>query len=164
VTIAHAAERIQFAYPQIYYACHTRHARKRSNAHHLSHRDSAILVHLDRAVPTSLSSLADHMDQSLSTLSEAISKLAAHGYVTKAARAGRDRRQVGIVLTVKGVEAVRSGSVLEAGRLEAVLRRLGARDRTRAIDGFAILARACRPEPRAGAKAGRRGRAASHGG
>jgi hypothetical protein len=25
VTVDHAVERVQFAYPQIYYACHTRH-------------------------------------------------------------------------------------------------------------------------------------------
>ena len=94
MTIAEAIERIQFAYPQIYYACHTRHARRRSTAHHVSGRDSEILVHLDRAAPTSLSALARHMDLSLSTLSEAITKLTAHGYVVKTPGRAGDRRQV----------------------------------------------------------------------
>jgi hypothetical protein len=48
VTLDHAIERIQFCYPHVYYACHTRHARARSDASHLSLHDSAILVHLDR--------------------------------------------------------------------------------------------------------------------
>jgi hypothetical protein len=38
-----AVERIQFAYPQIYHAFHTRHARRRSTAAHVSMRDGAIL-------------------------------------------------------------------------------------------------------------------------
>jgi len=144
VTIDRAIERIQFAYPQIYYACHTRHARKRSNPFHLSARDSEILVHLDTEVPTSLSALARHMDLSASTLSEAVSKLADHGYLTKTPGAGRDRRQVGIVLTPKGTSAVRASSVLEAGRIKRVLRRLPARDINRVVTALMRLAQACR--------------------
>ena len=145
MTIDRAIERIQFAYPQIYYACHTRHARKRSNPFHLSTRDSEILVHLDTAVPTSLSSLARHMDLSASTLSEAVSKLADHGYLTKTTGAGRDRRHIGIVLTPKGTSAVRASSVLEPGRLKRVLRRLPARDIDTVVTALARLAQACRP-------------------
>jgi len=145
VTIAEAVERIQFAYPQVYYACHTRHARKKSNPFHLSARDSEILVHLDRARPTSLSSLARHMDLAASTLSEAVSKLVLHGYLLKASRSGRDRREVGIVLTPKGISAVRASSVLEAGRLKAVLRRLPAKDVASVVRGLTRLAGACRP-------------------
>ena len=80
MTLDRDVELIQFAYPQIYYACHTRHVRRRSSAVHLSARDSEILVHLDRASPTSLSVLARHMDLAASTLSEAISSLGAIGY------------------------------------------------------------------------------------
>jgi len=145
VTLDQAIERIQFAYPQVYYACHARHTRKRSNPFHLSPRDAEILVHLDRAVPSSLSSLARHMDLSVSTLSEAVSRLVHHGYLLKMPRAGEDRRQVGIQLTERGVTAVRASSVLEAGRLRTVLERLSARDRTAAVEGLAQLARACRP-------------------
>jgi DNA-binding MarR family transcriptional regulator len=144
MTIDRAVERIQFAYPQIYYACHTRHVRKKSNPFHLSRRDGEILVHLDSAEPTSLSSLARHMDLSASTLSEAISKLAVHGYVAKSPRAGRDRRHVGLVLTPKGVTAVRASSVLEAARLARVLRRLPARDGGVVADSLMRFARACR--------------------
>jgi DNA-binding MarR family transcriptional regulator len=144
VTIDRAVEQIQFAYPQIYYACHTRHARKKSNPFHLSTRDSEILAHLDATVPASLSSLARHMDLSASTLSEAVSKLAGHGYLAKTPGAGRDRRHVGIVLTPKGVSAVRASSVLEAGRLRRVLRRLPPRDRRATVNALTRLAQACR--------------------
>jgi DNA-binding MarR family transcriptional regulator len=145
VTIANAIERIQFAYPQVYHACHTRHVRRRSSPFHLSARDSQILAHLDRARPMTLSLLARHLDVSPSTLSEAVSKLAAHGYLLKAARSGQDRRRVGIVLTSKGVQAVRSSSVLDAGRLRAILQRLTAKDIALAVRGLSRLAEACRP-------------------
>lgn len=153
MTLDHAIERIQFCYPQIYYACHTRHVRARSNATHLSTRDSAILVHLDRTLPFTLTELAAHMDLSRSTLSEAVTKLEAFGYVEKAQRAGTDRRQVAIVLTKKGVEAVRRTSVLEARRLQAVLAKLSRSDVAAVIGGLETLARACRQTVRLRARA-----------
>lgn len=145
MTFERAIERIQFCYPQVYYACHTRHDRRRSTAAHLSGRDSTILVHLDRRTPTTLSELARHLDLSRSTLSEAVAKLDALGYVVKARpAAGGDRRQVGLALTRKGVAAVRASSVLEAGRLQGVLARLSPEERTAAVAGLELLARACR--------------------
>ncbi len=144
MTIDQAIESVQLAFPQVYFACHTRHARQRSSAAHLSTRDSAILVHLDRTDPTTLSDLARHLDLAQSTLSEALTKLERYGYVSK--RSGReiDRRQVGLTLTAKGVAAVRASSVLEAGRLGAVLTRLSPRERAKAVNGLALLAKACR--------------------
>lgn len=141
VTIDQAIERLQFAYPQIYYACHTRHERRRSTDQHLSVRDSEILVHLDRRIPLTLGALAAHMDLAASTLSEAISHLETHGYVLKTQ--ARDRRRVALLLTPKGVAAVRATSVLEAGRLRTVLLRLSAHERARATDGLSLLAGAC---------------------
>jgi len=144
VTLDQAIERIQFCYPQVYYACHTRHARARSDASHLSTRDSEILVHLDRTAPLTLTELAAHMDLSRSTLSEAVSRLEAFGYVEKAPRGGGDRRRVAIVLTGKGVDAVRRTSVLEAKRLHAVLAKVSRSERAAIIGGLEALARACR--------------------
>jgi DNA-binding MarR family transcriptional regulator len=145
VTIDQAVSLVQFCYPQVYYACHTRHERKRSSALRLSRRDSEILVHLDPSSPTMLTHLARHMDLAASTASEAVSKLEAFGYVQKAhARAG-DRRRVGIVLTAKGIDAVRAASVLEPARLRSVLARLSKRDRDAVVHGLTVLARACQP-------------------
>jgi len=149
VTLNQAIERIQFCYPQIYYACHTRHERKRSSASHLSARDSEILVHLDRSTPMTLSELASHMDLARSTLSEAVSKLEALGYAAKARRSDLDNRHIGILLTAKGVAAVKATSVLEASRLRTALARLSPSQVDSAISGLETLARACR---RAGSK------------
>jgi len=146
VTIDQAAERVQFSYPQVYYACHTRHERRRSNAFRLSARDSEILVHLDRTTPTTLSLLARHMDLARSTLSEAITELEALGYVAKSTPDG-DRRRVGLVLTAKGVDAVRGSSVLESWRLRTVFGRLSERERNDVVKGLDLLARASRPSP-----------------
>ena len=145
MTTDQAIERIQFCYPQVYYACHTRHARRRSSAVHLSPRDSEILVHLDRQTPMTLTTLAGHMDLSPSTLSEAVSRLDTHGYVLKAAAPGGDRRRLGLVLTPQGAAAVRASSVLEADRLRAVLARLSRRDRDAVVHGLSLLAGACVP-------------------
>jgi DNA-binding MarR family transcriptional regulator len=145
VTVDRAAEAIQFSYPQVYYACHTRHARARSGPERLSARDAQVLVHLDRSTPMTLSMLADHMGLSLSTLSEAITALAGLGYVEKARQRDRDRRRVGLVLTPRGVAAVRTSSVLETARLQTVLRRLSAADRGQVAAAMAMLAGACRP-------------------
>jgi len=144
VTIAQAVEAVQFAYPQIYYACHTRHDRQRSSGHELSQRDSAILVHLDRAAPMRLTDLARHLDLAASTLSETITKLADFGFVEKTSKKPGDRRAVEIRLTQKGIDGVCGVSVLEASRLTAVLRRMNPSDRKRAIDGLSLFARACR--------------------
>lgn len=91
-----------------------------------------------------LSELASHMDLARSTLSEAVSKLENYGYVVKARREGLDNRHIGIVLTAKGVAAVRATSVLEASRLREVLARLSKAEMDAAIAGFETLAQACR--------------------
>ncbi len=143
MTLDHAIERIQFCYPQVYFACHTRHDRARSTEVRLSGRDADILVHLDRRTPRTLSELAWHLDLSRSTLSEALTRLEVLGYVVKSRQAGRDRRHVGLVLTPKGVAAVHASSVLDRRRLRAVLERLSRKDQASAVAGLELLARAC---------------------
>jgi DNA-binding MarR family transcriptional regulator len=144
VTLDRAIERIQFCYPQVYHACHTRHDRARSTTAHLSARDSEILVHLDRTTPATLSELAEHMDLSRSTLSEAVTKLEALGYLVKARHHARDRRHVGLVLTEQGVGAVRADSVLEARRLRKVLSNMSKAEQEAVVTGLELLARGCR--------------------
>jgi DNA-binding MarR family transcriptional regulator len=148
VTLDDAVLRVQVAYPQVYHACHTRHVRRRSSPVHLSPRDSEVLVHLDRREPMTLSTLARHMDLAASTLSEAVSTLETLGYVTKSAPAAGDRRRIGLVLSAKGVDAIRASSVLEAGRLRAAFGRLSAPDRAAVVHGLELLATASRPVAR----------------
>jgi DNA-binding MarR family transcriptional regulator len=144
LSIDAAIAQIQFAYPQIYYACHTRHDRRRSTAGHLSPRDSQMLVHLDQGAALPVSRLAHHMGLAASTVSEALTRLESLGFVHKAP-ASSDRRQVGVRLTAKGVAAVRAGSVLETQRLRRVLARMSVRDRVAVVSGLTRLARACGP-------------------
>ena len=61
MTITEAVEHVQFCYPQVYYACHTRHQRGRTADGRLSPRDSQILVHLDPHCAKSLTPLARHL-------------------------------------------------------------------------------------------------------
>ena len=144
MTIDRAIAAVQFAYPQIYYACHTRHARGRSSDKHLSPRDSQMLVHLQSARPLPVSLLARHMGLAVSTVSEATKKLERFGYVARCVAEG-DRRRVGLALTEKGRAAVQHASVLETGRLRTVLRRLSSKDLRQVIGGLTCLARACGP-------------------
>ena len=145
MTIERAITQVQISYPQIYYACHTRHERRRSSALRLSARDAQILVHLEPIWNVTLGGLARHLDLAASTVSEAVTRLEQLGFLEKVPRTAGDRREVAIRLTAKGTDAIRATSVLETGRLRTVLSRLSRRDRAKVTDGLAILSRACRP-------------------
>lgn len=148
---------VQLTYPRVYYACHTRHQRKRSTEHRLSARDAAILAHCSAEDPIIPARLAAHLSIARSTLSEAIKKLDTTGYVRRVAAIQGDGRLSGILLTTKGLRAVREMSVLEADRLEAVLRPASAADRAAIAAGLTKLAEACRRYSERTAKLGKRG-------
>jgi len=135
--------RVQFAYPQIYLACHTRHVRRASSATSLSATDSSLLAHLDEVRPVRPTALAKHLGVAASTLSAAIARLAAHGYIVQQ-RDAADRRATGLRLSTKGAKAMQASSVLESPRVARMLGRLTAPERKRALDGLALLARAAR--------------------
>ena len=134
---------IQRAYPQIFHACHVRHLRERTTPGAVSDRDGAILGHLDEAAPMTASSLARHMGVGASTISEAIDDLEARGLVSRR-RAPRDRRALELRITARGVRAMQASSILDSGRLRAVLARLTAAERVDAARGLQLLARAAR--------------------
>jgi DNA-binding MarR family transcriptional regulator len=138
----HSVRVVQAAYPQIYLACHTRHARKRSTAHQLSARDAAILAHLDEHLPITPARLAAHLGIGRSTLSEALKHLELLGYVGRPARAAG--RRTGVLLTARGARAIADTSVLETPRLREVLAPLTDRERTLIVSGLDALAQACR--------------------
>ena len=144
MTLDDIVEQVQLTYPQVYYACHTRHQRKRSTDQRLSQRDSAILAHGSTDEPRVPAQLAKHLDLARSTLSEALKKLALLGYIRRVPDTDGDGRQVGILLTAKGLRAVRETSVLESARLAAVLRCASAAERTAITEGLTKLADACR--------------------
>jgi DNA-binding MarR family transcriptional regulator len=134
---------VQVAYPQIYFACHTRHIRRISTAERLSATDSTLLAHLDERAPVRSTTLARHLGLAASTLSAAISRLAGLGYVLQE-RDGRDRRVIGLRLSRRGAAAMQASSVLEVPRVRRMLARLAPAERRRALDGLNLLARAAR--------------------
>ena len=144
MTIDAAVTTVQLTYPQVYLACHTRHQRKRTTEHALSARDAAILAHCGVDTPIIPAKLARHLSIGRSTLSEAVKKLTQAGYVRRVAQVDGDGRQSGILLTAKGLRAVRETSVLESARLAAVLAETSAADRATIALGLSKLAEACR--------------------
>ena len=135
--------RVQVAYPQVYFACHTRHVRRASTATQLSATDSTLLAHLDEHDAVRPTTLAKHLGLAASTLSAAIARLGALGYVVQG-RHGTDGRAIDLRLSSKGAMAMQASSVLESARVKRMLAALTAPERTRALDGLALLAKAAR--------------------
>jgi len=135
---------IQQLYPQVYHACHARHARSRAtNRFRVSERDQALLAHLSLRHAQKPSDLAPHLGVGLPTLSEALKRLERAGYVERV-RSGSDRRALPVQLTAAGAEALRGTSVLDDVRLARALEHLTPRERRAAVEGLGLLARGCR--------------------
>ena len=129
---------VQIAFPQIYLACHTRHQRKKTTPHRLSQRDAAILAHLDPSIGTTPARLAKHLGIARSTLSEALKRLIASGFVR------RESGRTTVVLSDVGMRAIQDTSVLETDRLSAAIETLSRQNRTIVARGLRLLADACR--------------------
>ena len=138
MTTSELIYRIQQAYPRIYHACHVDHAQAPSG---LSQRNVTILAHIDSAVPLTQTQLARHLGINKSTMSEAVKFLAAQGYV--ALEADADLRAHRLTLTDSGRRAMGAGSVLDGGRLAALLATLDEEETRIAIAGLEMLARGC---------------------
>ncbi len=141
--IAAAAGEVQRHYPQIYFACHEQHSRRRSTEHVLSAQDSGYLGHLDRSRSTSPRRLARHLGIADSTLSAFLDRMEALGYLGRKT-SPQDRREVELRLTLRGEAAMQATSILDLDRLELVLSRLSLADRRLAVDGLRVLAETCR--------------------
>ncbi len=130
-------------YPQVYLACHLEHTRARTNRFRLTDRDVVLLGHLDETAPVRAGWLARHLGVGSSTLSAQLQKLEASRYLTRTPQP-RDRRNVELRLTRLGAEAMGTTSILNPGRVMALLAQLSPSERTLAVGGLALLARAAR--------------------
>ncbi len=128
-------------YPKIFFACHRRHVRDPKTQREVSERQVQILDHLDEKLPTRLSELADHLGVTASTMSLAIDRLERAGYARRT-KGARDRRQVDVRLTGSGARVREAHSVLDQERVHALLSHLPKGERTAALDGLEVLARA----------------------
>jgi DNA-binding MarR family transcriptional regulator len=140
---AAAIEVVQRCYPQIYLACHVRHIRAASTAHHLSANDSSLLVHLHPTEPMTPTALAAHMGIGAPALSAAIGRLARFGYLRREQNS-QDRRAATLTLTPQGSKAMAATSVLDSERVADLLDRLTSSERRRALNGLELLAKASR--------------------
>src|SRR4051812_11800015 len=112
MALAGDAARLVDLYPKVFFACHRRHVPDPSSRNLLSAHQASILEHLDDVHAIPLTRLAAHMGVTASTMSLAVDRLAAGGYV----RRGRDRadgRRVLLRLTPRGARIKASNSVLD---------------------------------------------------
>jgi DNA-binding MarR family transcriptional regulator len=100
-------------------------------------------VHLSESVPVTPTELAAHLSVRGSTLSAAIRRLEALGYLTRK-RIHKDRRSVALTLTPQGAKAMAETSVLDSERVAEVLARLTRSELKRALEGLELLAKASR--------------------
>lgn len=128
-------------YPRIYFACHRRHTRDPQSGQLVSERQVQILDHLDEFTALSLTALADHMGVTAGTMSVAVDRLVKNGYVSRAID-GDDRRRVLLRLSRTGAQLCDAHSVLDPELIGAMIAKLPADDRAKALHGLALLARA----------------------
>jgi DNA-binding MarR family transcriptional regulator len=145
------SKRLMDLYPRIYFACHTRHVRDPKTRRVLSAHQASILDHLDDVEPTGLVQLAHHMGVTASTMSLGIERLVRHGYVLRG-RDAKDGRRVNLFLSPAGQRVRDAQSVLDPDRVAQMLRQLSSAERTRALDGLALLAHAAQKQMHALAK------------
>jgi DNA-binding MarR family transcriptional regulator len=91
----------------------------------------------------SAGALAKHLSLRPSTVSEAIKRLEQLGYVRRRA-VDQDRRRKQLFLTGLGAEAMKAGSVLDAGRVARLLEQLPRAERSAAVRGLGLLAKGAR--------------------
>jgi MarR family transcriptional regulator, organic hydroperoxide resistance regulator len=139
--LTEAARQVLTLYPQIYFACHTRHVRDPQSQRLLSRHQASVLDHLDELDPVTVNDLARHMGVTPATMSLTIDRLEGKGYVART-RDGADRRRVHVRLTSAGVRIKEASSVLDPSRVESLLSRLTECERDTAIRGLALLANA----------------------
>lgn len=130
------------AYPAIYMACHVEHRSRGQSRSGLTSRDASLLAHVDDG-GTTAGAMARHLGLAASTLSAALARLAAAGFLT-VARDPADARRRTVRLTDTGRAALAADSVLEPERVATLLAELDSGERERAVEGLALLARAAR--------------------
>lgn len=139
-------QRVLAYYPQIYFACHTRHRRDPLSRDVLSERQASVLDHLTADKGIALKELAAHQGVTASTMSLMVDRLVAGGWVERE-RDAQDARRVRLRLTAAGERMKQASTVLDPQLVRGLLDRLTPQQRRAAVDGLAILAAAAASGP-----------------
>jgi DNA-binding MarR family transcriptional regulator len=137
--VVQASKAVSRLYPRIYFACHRRHVRDPGSNRVLSSHQVGILDHLDERAVTFISTLAEHMGVTVSTISLALDRLVNEGFVRRVPDKA-DRRRVGVLLTKAGVRIRDSSSVLDPDLVAVLVGRLNDDERAQAVRGLRLLA------------------------
>lgn len=132
---------------RIHFACRTRQVVDPESGGSLSAHQASILDHLDEDNATTLSQLASHMGVTLSTMSLAIRRLVAEGFVRRR-RDEDDGRKVCLRLTPAGARIKKAKSTLDPERVANMIDALSAEERGAALRGLALLSQAAQSMPR----------------
>ena len=152
-----AVRQVMELYPRIYFACHTRHVRDPKTSRLLSAHQASILDHQDEREPLALLDLARHMGVTPSTMSLHVERLVRRGYISRE-RATEDGRRLQLRITPAGVRVREAKSVLDPGRVRALLQRLTPAEVEAGIHGLELLARAGSEQSAEQSKRKRKGR------
>ncbi|WP_257388654.1 MarR family winged helix-turn-helix transcriptional regulator [Tahibacter caeni] len=128
-------------YPAVYELLHQRWTlhEKRPSPETL-----AVLQHLARTGPLTVSEAARHFSRALSAVSELVDRIEANGWIARSPD-GRDRRRVLLWLTDAGSAVLeRAQRVLSAEALSAALARLTPQQREQLVVGLRALVDAAR--------------------
>ena len=136
--LEHLAREVQRHYPRIYVACHVDHRARRGQKPAVSARDQTILAHVPDA-GVRPQDLAAHLRVTPSTVSAALKRLSAKGFVAMTP-AKKDARAKVITLTDAGQAALSQTSVLDHARVVAALGRMSAAQRKVVLRGLGLLA------------------------
>ena len=134
-------DRVNELLARIHFACRTRRVADPETQRALSSHQASILDHLDEQDATTLSDLAALMGVTASTMSLAIRRLVAEGYVDRL-RDPDDGRRVNLRLTQSGARMKEAKSIFDPERVAALLGVLSPGERKNALEGLSLLSRA----------------------
>lgn len=138
---AHTAEQVADLYPAVYELLHARWHRDEKRP---SPESLAVLQHLARSGPLTVSEAARHFRRALSAVSELMDRIEASGWIARSPD-GRDRRRTLLWLTEAGTEMLeRSRQVLSHDALAAATARMSAEQRAQLLAGLRALVDAAR--------------------
>lgn len=127
------------ALPRIQDALRTRTYRDAASELGLSEHQLRILSNLDDHDPSMVGEVAEHMSVTASTMSLNLKRLERDGFVRRT-RDPADRRVMNVRLTEEGRRARDAVDLVDADRVDALLRLMRPDERRRALDGLAVLA------------------------